>query len=74
MASSPRLCSGLPLSGRHPHVIRVAGAIGFICAVLAIVLLAVGVREGVVIVPLLVIGLGGLLFTVGGAAGAATTD
>jgi hypothetical protein len=55
-------------------VIRVAGAIGFICAVLAIVLLAVGVREGVVIVPLLVIGLGGLLFTVGGAAGAATTD
>jgi hypothetical protein len=50
---------------------RVAGVIGFLCALLAFLLLAVGVREEVVIVPLLVLGLLGLGFTVGGRAGAA---
>jgi hypothetical protein len=45
-----------------------------VCAVLALLLLALGVREEVVIVPLLVIGLAGLFFTVGGSAGAAGAD
>jgi len=53
---------------------RVAAVIGFACGVLAILLLALGVREEAVIVPLLVIALVGLLFTVGGAAGAASAD
>ena len=42
---------------------RAAGVIGVVCAVLALLLLALGVREEVVIVPLLVIGLAGLFFT-----------
>jgi hypothetical protein len=53
---------------------RAAGFIGFVCALLALLLLILGVREAAVIVPLLVIGLVGLSFTVGGSAGAAGPD
>ena len=53
---------------------RVAGVIGTVCALLALALLAVGVREEVVLVPLFVLGLVGLAFTVGGRAGAAASD
>ena len=47
---------------------KVAGAVGFVCVVGA-VLLATGTAPPVAIV-LLVVGLAGLAFTVGGAAGA----
>jgi hypothetical protein len=53
---------------------RAAGAIGFVCALLALLLLVLGVREAAVVVPLLVIGLVGLFFTMGGRAGAAGPD
>jgi hypothetical protein len=53
---------------------RAASVIGFVCALLALLLLVVGVRDAAVVVPLLVIGLVGLSFTVGGSAGAAGPD
>jgi hypothetical protein len=53
---------------------RAAAVIGVVCALLALVLLAVGVRQEIVLVPLFVIGLAGLAFTVGGRAGVASAD
>lgn len=53
---------------------RAVVAIGAICGVLGIVLLVAGVKEEWLVVPLLVIGVIGLGFTVGGAAGIAGSD
>jgi hypothetical protein len=53
---------------------RAVVAVGAVCGVLAIVLLVAGVREEWLVGPLLVIGVIGLGFTVGGAAGMAGSD
>ena len=50
---------------------KISGAVGFVCVVVGAVLLATGSAQPLAI-GLLVVGLLGLVFTVGGSAGAGT--